>query len=78
MKIDKNDILEVMDQSDTVYLVTVKGPAPRIRAMVNLRRADICWPGGPSDPNCVDVRLTQKEAPGWSGSEPFYLDLRAL
>jgi len=149
MKIDKNDILEVMDQADAVYLATVSGSAPRVRAMVNHRRKDIypgpsefaraggftvyfCtsatsgkvrelranpaaaayfalpqkfrgvmltgdtevledtkskealwhegwriyWPGGPSDPDCVVVRLTPKEVNGWWGSEPFYLDLR--
>jgi hypothetical protein len=48
-----NNTLEVMDQSDTVYLATLKGPAPRICAMVYLRRADICWPDGPSD---LDLR----------------------
>jgi general stress protein 26 len=151
MKVDKNDILEVMDQAEAVYLATVSGSAPRIRAMVNHRRKDIypgpsefaraggftvyfCtsaasgkvhelranpaaaayfavpyrfrgvmltgdtevledmklkealwhegwrfyWPGGPSDPDCVVVRLTPKEATGWWGSEPFYLDLRAI
>jgi uncharacterized pyridoxamine 5'-phosphate oxidase family protein len=34
MKIDRNDILQVMDQADAVYLATVNGSAPRIRAMV--------------------------------------------
>ncbi len=150
MTIDRNDILDVMDRSDAVYLATVTGSAPRIRAMVNHRRADIypepsrfaraagftvyfCtsaasgkvrdlranpaaaayfalpleskgvmlagdtevledlkykealwdegwrvyWSGGPSDPDCVVVRLTPNEATGWWGSEPFYLDLRA-
>jgi general stress protein 26 len=150
MKIDRNDILQVMDEADAVYLATVDGSAPRIRAMVNHRRKDIypgpsefaraagftvyfltsaasgkvrelranplasayfalpCeskgvmlagntevlqdmeskealwdegwriyWPGGPSDPDCAVVRLTPKEATGWWGSEPFYLDLRA-
>ncbi len=37
----------------------------------------VYWPGGPSDPDCVVVRLTPREATGWWGSEPFYLDLRA-
>lgn len=150
MKIDKNDILEVMDQAEAVYLATVSGSAPRIRAMVNHRRKDlypgpsefaraggftvyfctsaasgkvrelcanpaaaayfalpgrfrgvmltgdaevledmeskealwdegwrVYWPDGPSDPDCVVVRLTPREANGWWGSEPFYLDLRA-
>jgi general stress protein 26 len=149
MKIDKNDILEVMDQAEAVYLATVSGSAPRIRAMGNHRRDiypgpsafaraggftvyfctsaasgkvrelranpaaaayfalpsrfrgvmltgdaevledmkskealwdegwRIYWPGGPSDPDCVVVRLTPREATGWWGSEPFYLDLRA-
>jgi len=150
MKIHENDILEVMDGADAVYLATVSGSAPRIRAMVNHRRRDIypgpsefaraggftvyfCtsaasgkvrelranpavaayfalpresrgvmltgdaevledmeskealwderwrvyWPGGPSDPDCIVVRLTPREATGWWGSEPFHLDLRA-
>jgi hypothetical protein len=149
MKIDRNDILQVMDQADAVYLATVNGSAPRIRAMVNHRRKDI-YPG-PSEfaraagftvyfltsaasgkvrelranpvasayfalpreskgvmlvgnteedmkstgsalgrglahllawravrPDCAVVRLTPKEATGWWGSEPFYLDLRGL
>jgi general stress protein 26 len=40
MEIDRQALLEVMDQSDAVYIGTVAGAAPRIRAMVNLRRAD--------------------------------------
>ncbi len=151
MKIDRNDILQVTDQSAAVYLATVNGSAPRIRAMANHRRKDIYpgpsefaraagslsissprprrdksaklranpvasayfalpreskgvmlagntevladmrskealwdegwriyWPSGPSDRDCAVVRLTPKEATGWWGSEPFYLDLRAL
>lgn len=153
MTIDKNDILEVMDQAEAVCLATVCGSAPRIRAMLNHRRTDtypgpgpsefaragvftvyfctsaasgkvrelranpaaaayfalprqfrgvmltgdaevledmtykealwddgwrVYWPGGPSDPDCVVVRLTPREATGWWGSESFYLDLRTL
>ena len=44
MKIDRNDILDVMDRADAVYLATVDGSEPRIRAMVNYRRTDI-YPG---------------------------------
>jgi general stress protein 26 len=44
MKIDRDDILQLMDQADAVYLATVNGSAPRIRAMVNHRRKDI-YPG---------------------------------
>jgi general stress protein 26 len=39
--IDKQSLLEVMDRSDAVYLATVSGNSPRIRAMVNLRRRDL-------------------------------------
>jgi general stress protein 26 len=150
MKIDRNDILDVMDRADAVYLATVDGSEPRIRAMVNYRRTDICpgasafaraagfnvyfctsaasgkvrelrensaasayfalpldskgvmlsgygevlddkaskealwddrwrvyWPAGPTDPDCVILRLAPKSAAGWWGSQPFYLDLRA-
>lgn len=150
MKIDRNDILDVMDRADAVYLATVDGSEPRIRAMVNHRRTDInprasafaraagfgvyfCtsaasgkarelranpaasayfalpreskgvmlagyaevlgemapkealwddrwrvyWPAGPSDPDCLILRLTPRSATGWWGSEPFYLDLLA-
>jgi general stress protein 26 len=149
MTIDKRDILQVMDQADAVYLATVSGSVPRIRAMVNHRRKDIypgqsefaraagftvyfCtsaasgkvrdlranpaasayfalpreskgvmlagdteilddatakealwddgwrvyWRSGPADPDCVVVRLTPRDATGWWGSEPFYVDLR--
>ncbi len=38
--IDRNALLPLMDNSETVYLATVDGPAPRIRALENLRRAD--------------------------------------
>lgn len=42
--IDKHLIFELMDQVDAVYLATLSGSAPRIRAMVNLRREDL-FPG---------------------------------
>jgi general stress protein 26 len=35
------EILHVMDHAEAVHLATVDGAAPRIRAMVNLRRADL-------------------------------------
>jgi general stress protein 26 len=42
--IDRQSLLEVMDRAEAVYLATVNGGGPRIRAMVNLRRADL-YPG---------------------------------
>ncbi len=42
--INKNDLLELMNESEAVYLATVEGSIPRIRALVNLRRSDI-YPG---------------------------------
>lgn len=42
--IDKESALGVMDQADAVYLATVSGASPRIRAMLNLRRQDL-YPG---------------------------------
>jgi general stress protein 26 len=38
--IDKQLLCEIMDKADAVYLATVDGASPRIRAMVNLRRQD--------------------------------------
>ena len=35
----------------------------------------IYWPNGPSDPDYVVLRLTAREANGWWGSEPFWLEL---
>ncbi len=34
-------VLGLMDEPEAVYLATVDGATPRIRAMVNLRRADL-------------------------------------
>jgi general stress protein 26 len=42
--IDQAAVLELMTQSEAVYLATVSGGAPRIRALVNLRRPDL-YPG---------------------------------
>ena len=42
--IDEGALLEIMDQADAVLLATVSGSAPRVRAMVNLRRKDL-FPG---------------------------------
>jgi len=42
--VDKESILKVMNEADAVYLATVSGASPRIRAMVNLRRRDL-YPG---------------------------------
>ncbi len=41
---DRQAVLDLMDRSDAVYLATVDGAVPRIRAMVNLRRQDL-YPG---------------------------------
>jgi general stress protein 26 len=38
--IDKDQILMLMDESEAVYLATIGDKGPRIRALVNLRRAD--------------------------------------
>ncbi|HWR36054.1 MAG TPA: pyridoxamine 5'-phosphate oxidase family protein [Clostridia bacterium] len=38
--IDKESLLEIANRADAVYLATVDGTSPRIRAMVNLRRQD--------------------------------------
>lgn len=42
--IHKNDLLELMNKSEAVYLATVEDSVPRIRALVNLRRSDL-YPG---------------------------------
>lgn len=34
------EVLEMMNEAEAVYLATVSGGAPRIRALVNLRRRD--------------------------------------
>lgn len=39
--IDKDAFLKLMDESPAVYLATVDGRDPRIRALVNLRRRDL-------------------------------------
>jgi general stress protein 26 len=36
---DRQQVLELMDQADAVYLATVSEKGPRIRALVNLRHA---------------------------------------
>jgi general stress protein 26 len=38
--VDKRAILDLMDEAEAVYLATIGETGPRIRAMVNLRRAD--------------------------------------
>jgi general stress protein 26 len=38
--IDSDTVLKLMDESAAVYLATVNGASPRIRALVNLRRRD--------------------------------------
>jgi general stress protein 26 len=38
--IDREAVLKLMDESAAVYLATVDGAVPRIRALVNLRRRD--------------------------------------
>lgn len=38
--IDKQQVLDLMDTAEAVYLATVSPKGPRIRALVNLRRAD--------------------------------------
>jgi len=42
--IDREAVLKMMDESAAVYLATVDGAYPRIRALVNLRRRDL-YPG---------------------------------
>lgn len=42
--VDKNSVLKLMDEAEAVYLATLGETGPRIRAMVNLRRADL-YPG---------------------------------
>ncbi len=42
--IDREAVLKLMDESAAVYLATVDGTDPRIRALVNLRRRDL-YPG---------------------------------
>lgn len=42
--IDRNDLLDLMNESEAVYLATMEGAVPKIRALVNLRRRDI-YPG---------------------------------
>lgn len=39
-----NDVLKLMDEAEVVYLATISDKGPRIRALVNLRRADL-YPG---------------------------------
>jgi Uncharacterized stress protein (general stress protein 26) len=41
---NKQAVFDLMDSADAVYLATVDGAIPRIRAMVNLRRSDL-YPG---------------------------------
>jgi len=40
----KAEILALMDDAEAVYLATIAGKGPRIRALVNLRRRDL-YPG---------------------------------
>jgi general stress protein 26 len=42
--IDRQSVLQLMNESEAVYLATVSGMGPRIRALVNLRRSDL-YPG---------------------------------
>jgi general stress protein 26 len=37
---EKGEVLEMMSRAQAMYLATIDGGAPRIRALVNLRRAD--------------------------------------
>jgi general stress protein 26 len=39
--IDKQAVLEMMNEAEAVYLGTVSDGAPRVRALVNLRRRDM-------------------------------------
>ena len=38
---DKQHVLALMDAADAVYLATIAAQGPRLRALVNLRRADL-------------------------------------
>ncbi len=38
---DREQVLELMTQAQAVYLATIDGPLPRIRALSNLRRSDL-------------------------------------
>jgi len=38
---DKPQVLALMDESEAVYLATISEKGPRVRALVNLRRADL-------------------------------------
>lgn len=38
--VDRKQLLALMDEAEAVYLATISGKGPRIRALVNLRRAD--------------------------------------
>lgn len=38
---DRREILTLMDAAEAVYLATIAAKGPRIRALVNLRRADL-------------------------------------
>ena len=40
----KQDVLQMMTGAEAVYLATMSGDSPRIRALVNLRRPDL-YPG---------------------------------
>jgi len=42
--IEKQELFEVMNRAEAVYLATADGAVPRIRALVNLRRRDL-YPG---------------------------------
>lgn len=42
--VDKRQVLALMDEAEAVYLATIGERGPRIRALVNLRRADL-FPG---------------------------------
>lgn len=42
--IDREAVLEMMNEAEAVYLATIEGEVPRIRALVNLRRRDL-YPG---------------------------------
>jgi len=39
--VTKREILELMNEADAVYLATIGDGGPRIRALVNLRRAEL-------------------------------------